>query len=181
MTDKTSIHTHTAYAEGKHHGYVDMGCGVKDDGVLAKDALVLMAVSVNETFKVPLGYFLIKSLTGEERANLIQECLTRLQETGVEVLSLTCDGPPCNMTMLKQLGVKVNVDNMDTSFHNPEYPTKKIHAFLDVCHMVKLLRNAFGDGLVFRTPEGEVIRWQYIEDLVKLQGWLQNHINPNLN
>ena len=40
---------------------------------------------------------------------------------------------------------------------------------LDVCHMLKLIRNSFEHGIIFKTEEGDVIRWQYLVDLVKLQ------------
>ena len=35
--------------------------------------------------------------------------------------------------------------------------------------MVKLIRNSWEKGLFFKTPEGEMIKWQYLIDLVELQ------------
>ena len=74
MLDEIHIRAHTEYAKGKYHGYVDVGAGRKDDDKEAKEALVFMAVSINETWKIPLGYFLIDGLSGEEKANLVNEC-----------------------------------------------------------------------------------------------------------
>ena len=177
MLHEIHIRAHTEYAEGKYHGYVDIGAGHKDDGKEAKEALVFMAVSINETWKIPLGYFLIDGLSGEERANLVEECLTRLHEIGTPGESLTCDGPPCHFSMLRALGAKLGLDDLDPSFLHPADPTKKVHVLLDACHMVKLLRNSFGDGLVFFTTQGETIRWQYIDELVKLQVLYHNSID----
>ena len=40
-------------------GYVDLGCDVNNDdsSPVAKNALVLMVVALNESWKVPCGYF----------------------------------------------------------------------------------------------------------------------------
>lgn len=76
MMDEVAIRKHVEYAAGKFHGYVDLGCGIVDDSLPpAKDALVLMIVAIDDSWKIPVGYFLIDGLTGEERANVIKECL----------------------------------------------------------------------------------------------------------
>ena len=69
----------------KYRGYVDLGNEVEDDdsAPLAKDALVFMAVSINEAWKVPIGYFFIDGLSGKERANLIKVCLKKLHDVGI--------------------------------------------------------------------------------------------------
>ena len=64
-----------------------------DASPVAKDVLVLIAVAMNNSWKVPCGYFLTDGFRGEERANLVKESLRRLRDTGVHVVSLTCDGP----------------------------------------------------------------------------------------
>ena len=63
----------------KFHGYVDLGCGIFNDSLPeAKDALVFMVVAIDESWKIPVAYFLVHGLTGEERASLVTECLHRL-------------------------------------------------------------------------------------------------------
>jgi len=42
-----------------------------------------MAVSLTEGWKVPVGYFLIAGLQGDEKANLVQLCLWRCLSHGV--------------------------------------------------------------------------------------------------
>ena len=49
---------------------------------VAKDVLVLMAVCINGSWKVPCGYFFIDGLSRSERANLITVCLQQLWDTG---------------------------------------------------------------------------------------------------
>ncbi|KAK1907005.1 DNA transposase THAP9 [Dissostichus eleginoides] len=76
VMDEVAIRKHVEYAAGKFHGYVDLGCGVVDDSLPpAKDALVLMVVAIDDSWKIPVAYFLIDGLTGEEHANIIKDCL----------------------------------------------------------------------------------------------------------
>ena len=99
------IRKHVDYSNGEYRGFVDVGSGVFDDAApVAKDALVLMAVCVNGSWKIPLGFFLIDGLTGAEKANLVRECFQRLHQCGVTAVSLTCDGPSCHFTMMRELG-----------------------------------------------------------------------------
>ncbi|XP_071384885.1 DNA transposase THAP9 [Centroberyx affinis] len=169
MMDEIAIRKHVEYAAGKFHGYVDLGCGTVDDSLPpAKDALVLMVVAINESWKIPVAYFLIDGLTGEERANIINECLQRLHGIGVRTVSLTCDGPSCHFAMLRALGAKLDVHDMRSSFPHPADPSQVVHVVLDVCHMLKLLRNALAEGGTLQTPTGK-ISWQYLQDLNKLQ------------
>ena len=65
----------------------DLGFTQQDDSApLSKDALVLMAVSVNASWKIPVGYFLVDGMSGSERVNVVRECFQRLHTTGVHVV-----------------------------------------------------------------------------------------------
>ena len=101
MLDEMAIRRHVAWNGEKYHGF-DLGCGVDDDDSLsvAKDALVIMVVCINKSWKVPLGYFFIDGLTGQERANLVRIAMERLSQVGAKAVSLTCDGPSCHFLML---------------------------------------------------------------------------------
>ena len=58
----------------RFYGGVDLGTEfmhTSDSVPAATNALVFMPVSINEGWKVPVGYFLIKGLTARERANLL--------------------------------------------------------------------------------------------------------------
>lgn len=61
------------------YGCVDLGTSVdkndQDNFEEATSALVFLAVCLNGHWKVPLGYFLIRSLSGSERGNLLKKCL----------------------------------------------------------------------------------------------------------
>ena len=74
MLDKMATRKHVQFANGEYHGFVDVGNGQQDYSTpLAKDAFVLMVVSVNASWKIPVGYFFVDGMSGSERANVIRE------------------------------------------------------------------------------------------------------------
>ena len=113
MLDEMSIRKQVSWDAKHFTGYVDLGNGVEDDysAPVAKDALVLMVVCVNGSWKVPCAYFFLDGLSGVERANLVTVCLQRLWDTGAEVASVTFDGPPCHFTMSTELGASLTAEN----------------------------------------------------------------------
>ena len=73
MLEEMAIQKHVSLNGGQLCGYVDLASGAADDDSVpvAADALVLMAVSLNDSWKVPCAYFFVNGLSGEERANRI--------------------------------------------------------------------------------------------------------------
>ena len=121
MIDEMAIKKHVSWDGKKYRGYVDLGNDVEDDdsAPLAKDALVFMVVGINESWKVPVGYFFIDGLSGKERANLIKVCLKKLHDVGMDVISLICDGPSCHFAMLHALGAQLQLPNIKPYFLHP--------------------------------------------------------------
>ena len=77
MLDEMSIRKHVEWDGKRFRGFVDLGTGIDDDSLPeATDALVFMAVSMNSSWKVPCGYFLIHGLTGAKKANLTKDCIS---------------------------------------------------------------------------------------------------------
>ncbi len=87
-------------------GFVDLGLGVSagDEDEEATEAYVFMLNCMEESWKLPFGYFLIKSLNAEQRANLVNTAISKLHECGVYVVALTCDGTSSNVKMFEILG-----------------------------------------------------------------------------
>ena len=85
-------------------GFVDLGTGDCSDE-MAVDALVFIVTSFEEDWKLPVAYFLIKSMIAETRCNLVTEIISRLyEESNIIVASVTCDGPHTNVSTLAKLG-----------------------------------------------------------------------------
>ena len=83
----------------------------------------------------------VDGMIGKEKANLVITCLEKLHDAGGEVVSFTCDGPSVHHAMLKEPGAKLSLDNLVPHFPHPSDPTRNIHIFLDICHMLKLVIN----------------------------------------
>ena len=170
MFDEMAIKKHIEWDGKKFLGYVDVCSSLDDDSTpVATEALVLMLVCLNGNWKVPCGYFLIDGMTGNERANIINQCLLKLHDVGVYVASVTCDGPSCNFSMMKALGITLEPHNMKSWFVHPADPQLRVHVILDVCHMLKLMRNCFASYGILKDNQGCKINWNYIEQLHKLQ------------
>lgn len=53
--------------ENKFKGYIDTGTDVSDDSLpLATQALVMLLTAINFNWILPIGYFFIASMTGEQ-------------------------------------------------------------------------------------------------------------------
>lgn len=86
--DEISIKQDICFKNGKFYGYIYTGNSDNNENFenmpFAKTALFFMAVALNSNKKLPLGYFLINGLSGQERANFIQQkdksILLRLME-----------------------------------------------------------------------------------------------------
>lgn len=177
VIDEMSIRKQITYLNGKFYGGVDLGTTQEqvDNIHEATNALVFLAVCINGHWKVPLGYFLINSFSGSERANLLKKCLEIFFETGAKCYSITFDGAPCNISMCKILGA--NFDYFSSEFKPwisvPEIPGSKnekiIYIFWDAVHMLKLVRNTLGEKKVIINPVGEQIKWHHIEMLQSIQ------------
>ena len=146
MLNKMSIRKHVQWDGKQFCGFVDLSTGINDDSLPeATDALVFMTVSVNSSWTVSCEYFLVNRLTREEKANLTKECITKLHEVWVKVVSLTGNGLASHRSMLRLLGAKLLPGNLQAYFQHPCDPKSKIYIFLDACHMIKLARNTMSD------------------------------------
>lgn len=170
MFDEMAIKKQIEFDGKRMWGYVDIGIPIENDELIpASEALVIMVVAHQKSWKIPIAYFLIKSLSGKEKANIINECLIRLFEIGITIVSITCDGPSSHLTMFKELGCLLeDVHNMQPYFLHPT-DGSKIYCLLDVCHMLKLFRNNWASLQVILDPEGKPISWNYIKELYLLQ------------
>lgn len=61
---------------------------------------------------MPIAYYLVNGLTSNEKANILNEVLIFLNQSGIVIISATFDGASSNMGMVKSLGAKLNLDDM---------------------------------------------------------------------
>lgn len=180
VMDEVSIRQHVEWDGKKYHGYIDMGTQLDSDILpVAKNALTFMVVAVNDHWKLPVGYFLIDGLNGTERSNLVLKCLEKLDAVGVNVISMTFDGASCNVAMAKNLGCKLDPNDLKTFFLHP-VTCKPIYVFLDPCHMLKLVRNTLAEKCCLVDSDNRYVKWEYIEKLHSLQQQEGLHLGNKL-
>lgn len=145
-----SIREQIIYDKERFHSGVDYGT-LKDfhnsDSILpVKSALMFMAVSLNDHWKVPIGYFLINSLNNIEQANILTLTLQELHNSKCKIYSITFDGASTNIHMRTYLGANFYyrpIYNFKPYFINL-ITKEEYFIFLDFCH-IKLVRNTLGD------------------------------------
>ena len=171
VTDEMAIRKHISFDGSRFVGCVDLGINsVTDDtSPPATEALVIMAVAINSSWKIPLAYFLISSMSGTERANIVKTCGRKLMDIGVHIVGTTCDGPATNLSMMLHLGASINPETPDPDFTLSENSNEKLSVIFDVCHMIKLVRNSLADLKVLKNCQNQPIQWNYIEKLHILQ------------
>lgn len=90
------------------------------------------------------------------------QCLIAIQETGILIIALTCDGLRSNINMFQKLDCNFNTEtcNFQSWFKHPTNDTN-IYVFLNSSHMLKLVRNTLGRiKQLFDGNEGK-IQWKY--------------------
>ncbi len=169
--DEVSIRKKVEWDGEKFVGVMDLGTGVEldDSAPPATEALVLMVVSLNAAWKLPIAYFLIGHLSAEDKVSLLTSALKKLHDIKVTVVSLTCDAPPTNISTLKKLGASFDLSSIKCSFQHPSDQSQSVAVIMDPCHMLKLARNTLSDLQVIRDPEGREIKWDFIRKLHEVQ------------
>lgn len=153
----------------KFYGFVNVGINnMEDNAPLASQALFFHLVLVNSCWKIPLGYFLVEGINGEQLHSLTVQCLGLLENACVKVASITFDGATSNISMMKKIGCNINdIYKINSQFKHSYH--EKINVFLDPCHMFKLVRNTLHDFKKIICTNSGVIDWNYFELLVQLQ------------
>lgn len=139
-----------------------------------------MLVALNDSWKIPVGYFLLDGLSGIEKAELVKKCLVFIHESGVIVSSVTFDGAPANFTMASHLGANfANLQNIISYFDHP-ITDDKVFIFPDPSHMIKLVRNTFGSQKFITDRENNIIDWNYLVKLLQRQEFEGLHLGIKL-
>lgn len=170
--DEMSIRKAMTLDGGECIGAINIGANLDGYNIrMATQALVFMVTALNDSWKIPVGYFLIESVTAEQKSQLVTDCIKLLYSCNVNVISITCDGCPSNFAMAKILGCKIEHDVEVNPVFNIEIEgvNKEVCFFPDPPHMVKLIRNLLGNKHVLKTRDDKIIKWSFITSLHDLQ------------
>lgn len=159
-------------SDGIVRGYVDIGAGNEGNNNLreAKDALVLLVVPLNDTWKLPIAFFLINGMGAQAKKNLILDALVRLHEVGVKISSVTLDGPAEHLAAANSLGAVMTMGEASKPyFPHPIANQPNVHVIIDPCHDLKNIRNALGELGLILDEDNNRIEWRFIKALALLQ------------
>lgn len=168
--DEMSIRQHVQYIHSNKYfsGYANLITLLEEDEPLpvATHAIVVMVNGINVQLTIPIAHYFITALCAEEKAILLTSILKTLSDIGVKVLTITADGLSSNAAAVDILGASFEKDNIKPYFKNP-YGESNVYYFFDAPHMLKLVRNSWGDVKTFRDKNGRKIEWKFIERLYR--------------
>ncbi|KAG8173952.1 hypothetical protein JTE90_009166 [Oedothorax gibbosus] len=166
--DEMAIRKEIIFQGGTQTGFVDYGTGFSVElEAPATEALVFMLVSIDSAWKIPVAYFFTNGLSSQQKAAFVDVALAKLDNVGVDVIAIVCDGLRSNLAMFEILGSKCDENGILKPFPHV-IQGSDVFPVLDACHMLKLLRNLLAEKKVF-LAEGRLIEWRYIELLQKVQ------------
>lgn len=173
------LNTSSSLDENEVRGHIDYGttgdleppCCV-ENLPLAKSALFFMLVPMNveKKWKIPLAYFLIDTLSPEERANVVMECLWRVYNMGSIAVGVVVDASANSRQTVESLGISFeDLPYPCTSFPHPADGLLNVHVLFDPCHVLDFLRHTWASIAIMVDEKGGAISWKYFTELVKVQ------------
>lgn len=91
---------------------------------------VIIIVSHQSHWKIPITYFFTRSLSGRNKSNFVNQSLVCLFEVGTITMSITVDGPFGNFAILIELGSCLEgIYSMKTFFSIQQIHIEKFTAF----------------------------------------------------
>ena len=182
ILDSMACRKQTIYEHGKLLGFCDYGgVVVGDRDALASEALVFILVPLKGSARqYIIGYFLVDKINAQVQAELVNTALILTADQGLHVNTVTCDGCAANISTLNILGASMDPLNCIPFFSHP-VTKNKVFATLDICHMLKLARNALAEMGCFVTKDGSKICWECITKLSHYQDQLGLHLGNKLS
>ncbi|VEN60059.1 unnamed protein product [Callosobruchus maculatus] len=157
MFDEMTIKQALEYssAKGKVEGCEDLGKLGRSNRP-AKQALVFLVRGLYASWKMPVSfYFGHSTVKAADLLHLLDENLTSLKNTGLNVVAVVCDQGTNNQKLFKLLNV-----TPDTPYFMLR--EQKYFALYDVPHLMKNVRNNFING-AFLFDEDKVASFQDVE------------------
>lgn len=186
LFDEMAIRQLLERSEKEVYGLVNFGGDMGDisdsdaTDVLANNMFVVMAVCLNKPWKIPIAYFPVKGVRGNQKHQIIKMAIEYCFECGAEVMNVTGDAIASNITCAKLLGCNINdVEHLKSTFTNEKY-NKEICFFLDPVHALKLMRNLFENYKILYDSDRNRIDYQLLEKLVDLQESENLHLGNKL-
>lgn len=134
----------------------------------ANQAIVYMVKGINDPLMLPVAYFFITSLNGEQRSSILISVLMAVSKCNVRISNVTFDGYAANITMCEILGANMDPcsEHFNPCISNP-HDNSSIHIIVDPSHVEKLIRNTIASKEIMIDGRNGQIKWEYFVELEK--------------
>lgn len=124
---------------------------VKTSDKCADHALVFMFASLAANISQPVAVYGAKGPTnGTCLATLILEIIKKLEQCGVFVDGLVCDGASTNRRMWKEFNISGKLKDTNFKILHPMNDERELFFFSDAPHLIKCVRNRFQKNTVLQ-------------------------------
>ncbi|KAH6935104.1 hypothetical protein HPB50_003420 [Hyalomma asiaticum] len=132
---------------------VDLGGAEVEYGLeeqLAAHSLCFIFVGLSTHYRLPVGYYFTKGLTGEQLELLCLNVMSAVEEAGFKVTRLVADNHSTNCKFFASL----SGGHIRPIVTHPLDPDRPLYLSFDYCHVLKNIRNQFLDTRrIFRMME----------------------------
>ncbi|KAL5481247.1 hypothetical protein EMCRGX_G021377 [Ephydatia muelleri] len=136
---------------------------------------VIMVRGLLSKLCFPYAQFAATTLNGDMIFDPIWEAVSRLEQCGFKVLTITADGTSSHRSLFKIHGVSGSSGYRTLNPHSAE--ERYIYFISDPPHLIKTVRNCFSKQLLWCTGKG--IQWKYVVDLY-VQDNDRGRVHPGL-
>ncbi|XP_050038332.1 uncharacterized protein [Dermacentor andersoni] len=163
-------------------GQADMSSpNASSDLVLANSLLCFVISGLSSSYRIPVGYFFTKGLTGAQLHALTVFIMKKVESCGFHIIRLSTDNHKVNVQAMRLLGNGIVTYRTD----HPCDPDRPLFMSFDPCHVLKNVRSQFLAHNI--GPKGEISA-SYLKDVYELQKNLivkpvrylsRKHVFPN--
>ncbi|KAH8037852.1 hypothetical protein HPB51_018340 [Rhipicephalus microplus] len=150
------------------HGFVDLGGAEVDYGLeeqLATHLLCFGFVGLSTHYRLPVGYYFTKGLTGEQLEQLSLKVMQSVEDAGFEVVRLVADKHSTSCKFFASL----SGGQICPVVTHPLNPDRQLFLSFDYCPIIKNVRNQFLDTKRIFRNAGVLIVPDYLRNLHDIQ------------
>ncbi|KAK8774441.1 hypothetical protein V5799_011024 [Amblyomma americanum] len=170
IMDEMSIKQATIYHKQSDavHGLVNLGGAEVDynlEDELATHLLCFVFVGLSTHYRLPVGYYFSKALTGGQLEILALKVMASVEEAGFQVVRLVADNHQANCKFFSSLSggpIKLVIIH-------PLDESRQLYLSFDYCHILKNIRSQFLDEKRIFRNKGKLILPDYLRLLYKVQ------------
>lgn len=166
--DEMKIRKHQQYCS-KTNTFIGTVTYGEDKTEVATNAIVFLMKGVNTHIQTIVANYLITTLSAEQRMLILLDIINECFKRNIIISNITFDGLFANATMCTYLGADIDPSDMNNviPYFTDPFSERKIYIIVDPSHTEKLVRNNLAARRIFYDSNGNEIKWEFIENLVK--------------